>query len=629
MKNRTLWPDTGLPVFHRTLKLPILLMIFGSFAGSPNGSVIASIDPFKGSSETRSFVHKVNREGFTGGFCINPLLPYVASDFYYSDDAEDIMVLMSGCVYNKSEYFNLKNISNQSSDPEIVANLFRSEGPDFVRRLNGDFTIFILQPLKKQAYLFRDHLGVRPLAWTMNSRTLHFSSDIIGLCRAFSEGQTIDDDYLMGYFKYIDYRKTASAKVKKLLPGHWMRFSPDGAEITRYWEPEKIKLSKRLLYEDMLAELKSLVGDAVRIRCDHRFTAGAHVSSGLDSGIVSALARKEYPQQKTFYGFSWTPDVFTSKNIEYDERILVNKACEKADIRPVFSNINVSDFTHYVSDYYYNQGYFIEDKTIEQAVTVNTNLVFSGWGGDEFISTGARAIESDLLFGLKLRTFFRRHPLNKPRKLIRTVLYGILYPALGILDKGISKSFMEDARYLKKPFKRSDRKAISNFFLHSSRRNLHLGMLRFYHIQERCETWAINGWRKGVEYRYPLLDKRIIEYMLKVPSELLCKTDYYRPLMREIGEDILPEEIRRNVHKNDPVYYAFLNEMFRESAILYLDDVYEWKTNPELHFVDFELLIQDITKYKEQPDAVNEKVLFRAIVYIKAIHSFSMKYHEL
>ncbi len=36
----------------------------------------------------------------------------------------------------------------------------------------------------------------------------------------------------------------------------------------------------------------------------------------------------------------------------------------------------------------------------------------------------------------------------------------------------------------------------------------------------------MNGFRKGVEYRYPLLDKRIIEYMLKVPSELLCKTDF-------------------------------------------------------------------------------------------------------
>ena len=42
--------------------------------------------------------------------------------------------------------------------------------------------------------------------------------------------------------------------------------------------------------------------------------------------------------------------------------------------------------------------------------------------------------------------------------------------------------------------------------------------------------------------------------MLKVPSELLCKTDYFRPLLREIGEGILPDEVRLHEQKYDPVY---------------------------------------------------------------------------
>ena len=66
----------------------------------------------------------------------------------------------------------------------------------------------------------------------------------------------------------------------------------------------------------MLADLGELVKDAVRIRCDSRFIAGAHVSGGLDSGIVSAMAREQYRHQELFYGFSWSPAGFVSGDVK-------------------------------------------------------------------------------------------------------------------------------------------------------------------------------------------------------------------------------------------------------------------------------------------------------------------------
>ena len=154
---------------------------------------------------------------------------------------------------------------------------------------------------------------------------------------------------------------------------------------------------------------------------------------------------------------------------------------------------------------------------------MGVNLLFSGWGGDEFISTGHSGIDLDLLRGFRFRTFFRRNPVSEPRKFIRRFLFYVLYPALHILDPRAARSFSRDARYIKKDFKRSDREAISSFYFHRSRRGMHLNVFRFYNLPERCESWHVMGFRKGVEYRYPLLDRRIIEYMLKVPSELLCR----------------------------------------------------------------------------------------------------------
>jgi asparagine synthase (glutamine-hydrolysing) len=604
-------------------------MIFGCLSFSDAESESFPVDRFRKISVSEEITfHPVSLGEFSGGYYLNDRLPYTSGDVFYRDGASDTLVLLTGSVYNRTELLPLFNLASSDPDPLLIAELFAREGPEFVKRLNGDFAIFIFQRAKKQAYLFRDQVGIKPMAWFTDRKTLFFSSDIVGLCRSFSEGTNISSAYLMGYFKYIDYRKTPNANVNKLHPGHFIHFADNQVEITRYWEPEKIKMDRKLSHDRMLSELKSIVFDAVKIRCDSRFIAGAHVSSGIDSGIVSTLSRREYSRQDKFYGFSWSPENYPAENADFDERKIVEQLCQKAGISLIYSDIRKEEFLLLVSSFYDNQGYFSEDYTAAQAVQTGTNLIFSGWGGDEFISTGDRGIEQDLLRKLRLRTFFHRNPVSKPKKFVRNQLSYVVNPALGFLNRGTARSFRNDARYIKGRFKRSDPSAIRNFYFHTSRHQLHLRLLQFYHLQERCESWAVNGYRRGVEYRYPLLDRRIIEYMLKVPSELLCETDYYRPVLREISEDILPDEVRWNWSKNDPVYWGWMNDLFKNTALVFIDEINAWKVNPDLHFIDFNLLAGEIAKYKLKALDTENKILFRALVYIKAIHEFTLKYHD-
>ncbi len=390
-----------------------------------------------------------------------------------------------------------------------------------------------------------------------------------------------------------------------------------------------IREERHLVRDNMLSDLKNLLSDAVTIRCDRRFTAGAHVSGGLDSGIVAALARKEYYSQDEFTGFSWSPrDYISPAGTKYDERDLVIKSCTKANINPLFSEMSNSDFQGIVSSYSTNHGFFSEHSTIDQAVRTKTNLIFSGWGGDEFISTGVSAMEPDLLRRLKLGIFFRRNPVYPPKLFIKRMIFCVVHPALGIMSRGMIRSFKNDSRYIKKSFSQSDRKAIKYFHFNTSKHQFHLSMLRFYHLQNRCESWNVNGYRRGVEYRYPLLDRRIIEYMLKVPTELLCKTDDVRPLLRELGEGILPEEVRLNRSKNDPVYREWMEELFRDAAVSFMEEVSVWRANPDLSFIDFDLLTRDISIFKDSPENFQQKVLFRSLVYLKAIHEFTVDYRQ-
>ena len=212
--------------------------------------------------------------------------------------------------------------------------------------------------------------------------------------------------------------------------------------------------------------------------------------------------------------------------------------------------------------------------------------------------------------------------------MLKVLLKAVLFPSLGIIDSDLARSLKEDARYLRSRYKKSNRRAIKDFYMHSSRRRHHLGMLNHYHLQERCEAWSINGWYKGIEYRYPLLDRRIIEYLISVPSELLCRDGFTRPILRTIGEGIVPDEIRLKRSKVDPVYRDFIEQMYVDAGCNFIGEIELWRSNRDLGFIDFDLLEEDFNLWKKDSSAFDGRQLFRVVVYIKAFYELSGIYHQ-
>lgn len=567
-------------------------------------------------------------DGFEGGYFLSPRLPYTAEDFFYSDFEHDILVLMSGSVYNSRELIAGAGLERDMPYPGLVARLFLDAGPDFVKELNGDFAICIHRPSGGETFLFRDHAGIRPLVFARSGGSLSFSTDQGILAAALDDPGRPETDFLLGLFRYADYRKAAYSSVRKLLPGHCLRFAGEKVSISRYWDPWKIRVDRRMTHEQMLDEVRNLVNDAVRIRCDKRFTAGAHVSGGIDSGIVSTLARKEYDSQDCFYGFSWSPGDFSTPDPQRDERPLVRSFCSKKEITPVFSDLNLNSFLEQVAVSDENKLYFVEGRVQEQAAERGVNLIFSGWGGDDFVSTGDYGIELDLLAGLRLKEFFKRNPVRPFRKFAKYFLSYIVYPFLGILPLSLRRYFREQTRYILKPWRKNDRRAVRYFYFYRSRRQHHLRLLEMYHIQERCESCAVSGYRKGIEYRYPLLDRRIIELILRVPSELLCRTDYFRPLLREAGEGILPDEVRLNWSKEDHAYWSWMESLYKQAASALVPQVSSWKSNKDLFFIDFGRLERDIALLQSSgPDAVG-KGLFSSVVFTAAMNYMTTAMRE-
>lgn len=604
-------------------------MIFGAVTFDEKNNVAGDVTRIAASMAGEGLeCIKIDKGPFQAGFFTHHRLPCTASDFRHTDNKNEILVLLSGAIFNKEELISEYSLEPPAGDPGLIAGLFGILGLSFVEKLIGEFIIVIFAAREKKAYIFRDHVGIRPLAFTVRQGSLFFASDAVRLCKTFTAGDEIDSEFLLRYFRFTDLRVTPSESITKLPPGHYLEFSRGCMTINRYWHPEKIRTDKRMTYSSMISALSSLVTDSVKIRCDNRYTAGAHVSGGLDSGYVALLARKEYARQKSFYGFSWSPLSFTPGKVKYDERLLVRKICEAGNITPCFSEMDASELGKIISDYFNNQGYVSEAGTLTQASERDTNLIFSGWGGDEFISTGDRGIETDLLVGLRWRDFMRRNPVRPFRRFIKYFLSYVIYPAIGILDRKTRSSFRRDALYIRPAYRKNNRRAVRDYYFHRSRRQMHLRQLNLYNLQERCESWMINGYRNGVEYRYPLLDRRLIEFILRVPSELMCHDEGFRPLLRVLGEDILPHEVSRHTDKRDPVYWAFMDMLFAEFSATIAGEITEWKKIKSLCFADFTLLASDIEKAADYSVDLDKAALYRTMVYLKAVHDFTVRYRE-
>ena len=198
---------TGLTFYYfeflNSESFPASFMICGSFSLSASDNSRTDWTDFRDNSSGLSF-QQVSREGFDGGYYLHPRLPLTGDDFFYHEEGEDLFVLFSGYIYNKKELAPLFGFTENEPEPRIAARLFRDEGPEFVRRLNGDFVIFICQPARRCAYLFRDQVGIRPVAYSTDSGRLMFSSDITDLCRRMSGKTAPAREYLLGYFKYVD-----------------------------------------------------------------------------------------------------------------------------------------------------------------------------------------------------------------------------------------------------------------------------------------------------------------------------------------------------------------------------------------------------------------------------------------
>lgn len=124
-----------------------------------------------------------------------------------------------------------------------------------------------------------------------------------------------------------------------------------------------------------------------------------------------------------------------------------------------------------------------------------------------------------------------------------------------------------------------------NIFGYGNRTRFVLNLLDLRHLPERMESWAINAEQYGFEYKYPLLDKEVLDFWFSIPVKYTYKDFQSRLLYREAMKGILIEKIRVRKDKGEALRIACYMEDIQNSKE-YLRKIF-YALKPEEHLSFF------------------------------------------
>ncbi len=226
------------------------------------------------------------------------------------------MLVYNGEVYNANDLrpeleaagFTFKG----HSDTEVIVNGFAHWGVErTLEKLIGMFAIAAWDKKERTFYLIRDRLGIKPLYWTVQNNHLLFASELKALRAHPACTCTIDRNALTLYMRHncIPAPHTVYQGVQKLMPGQMLVRSANGQQnLKSFWSLEQV-VQERAPFagsqDEALAELESLLKDAVKRRMIADVPLGAFLSGGIDSSLVAALmqAQSETPVRTFSIGF--------------------------------------------------------------------------------------------------------------------------------------------------------------------------------------------------------------------------------------------------------------------------------------------------------------------------------------
>ena len=482
---------------------------------------------------------------------------------------------------------------------EVIAHLYEEYGVDCLNHLRGMFAFALWDKKKKQLFLARDRLGIKPLHYAIGKdKTLYFGSEQKTILIADTIEREINTQALYDLFTFgfTLTPRTLFRHIHRIPPGHYVLYKQGHISIKRYWDlsfPEKHQrkqLSEEAWTEELLERLKEVV--KIHMRSD--VPVGAWLSAGIDSSAVVALMKSvtNAPTHTFSLAFEDQPS--------YDE--VTNQ--KTLDQFPGFKIPNervVVKQEHF--DLFKKTLWHIEDPTtsgvhmvrllLSEATSRKFKVVLTGEGADEIFggypwyrfdkfcrpfAVLPKPIRQLMLLGPVIpkwkpwssSVFLAPRPMNLRR-------YAAL---LGSFGKENMMSYLFSDHLREKAL--TSRDGYLNLTAFPEFRHWHnFEKIQYMETKTRLVDYIVRDLDRtsmahSIEARVPFLDHELVEFCTRIPPSLKMKYLKEKYIFRKAVNNHLPPEIvhrkkRGLVAPSSPwlrdKLSAFMQEMFSEEQL--------------------------------------------------------------
>ena len=228
-----------------------------------------------------------------------------------SNEDGSVWITFNGEIYNHARLrvdLERKGHTYRSrTDTETLVHLYEEEGADFVRLLEGMFAIGLWDARKGELLLVRDRIGIKPLYYAVLPGTILFGSEIKAILAHPRVSRRID---LAAFYHYLTFiaapaPRTLFQGIHKIPPATRVTIDRKGAiRAETYWDPLDAPPEEGARYEDeeySAARVRDLLGRAIEKRMMADVPFGVFLSGGLDSSAnVALMARVMDRPVRTF-----------------------------------------------------------------------------------------------------------------------------------------------------------------------------------------------------------------------------------------------------------------------------------------------------------------------------------------
>lgn len=489
---------------------------------------------------------------------------------------DGLVIVYNGEVYNflqlKSELKKDGIQFKTTSDTEVVLELFRKYKEKSFNKLRGMFAFAIYNISKKEMFIVRDHFGIKPLYFYRRNDKLVFSSELKAFLDVPDFKKEINMKSLISSVNYywIYGNESIYKNVYKLPPAHYMKINLNNNNISikKFWE---LKYTFNNYKEkDYIEGLADVLEKSIKLHLISDVPVGAFLSGGLDSSIITAIAKKYNPDISSYTMSLNKKDMKVEKMP--DDNLYASMLAKKLNLNhhdiPLKPDIlNLLDKIVYFLDEPIGDPAAINTYLISKLARDNgIKVLLSGMGADEIFGGYRRQMATLLTFKyqklpLPLRKLMRntinRFPVqmgNHGIKSIRWLKRFLSFAELPV-DSAYMRSYsLYNKDELYKLFKNQYNNIIDEMY---EEHNEIFNRIKKYNvINKMCYTdifMFMNGLNltytdrasmaASVEVRVPFIDKEVVEFAMSIPGSLKIKRNQQKYILKKAAENYLPKKI--------------------------------------------------------------------------------------